>query len=126
MPLQKCGAGAQPQPVGYGGASPPISKNLQLLSIYKNKTYQINSGHILDTIGILLSFLTMRARVGSGSIISWILFFLASEREMEPSSLLNPPNESSSMMLEGEGGGAGEGGEAEPAAAILRKSAQKS
>ena len=73
-----------------------------------------------------LSFLTMRARVGSGSIISWILLFLASEREMAPSSLLNPPNGSSSMMLEGEGGGAGEGGEAEPAAAILRKSAQES
>ena len=43
-----------------------------------------------------------------------------------PSSLLNPPHESSFMRLEGEGGGAGEGGEAEPAVAILRKSAQKS
>ena len=47
--------------------------------------------------------------------------FLPSEREMAPSSLLNSPNGSSSMMLEGEGGGAGEVGEAESAVAILRK-----
>ena len=48
------------------------------------------------------------------------------ERGMASSSLLNPPNWSSSMMLEGEGGGAGEGGEAGPAFAILRRSAQRS
>ena len=48
---RNAGSGAQPQRGGH--VEPPISKNLLLLSFYENKTYQINSGHILNTIGIV-------------------------------------------------------------------------
>ena len=54
-----------------------------------------------------LSFLTISAKVGSGSMILWILLFIVSEREMAPFSLLNPLNGSSSMILEDDGGGEG-------------------
>ena len=54
MPVQKRGVwGAAPSRWVWGGRSPPISKNVLLLSFYKNKTSQINSGHFFNTIGIL-------------------------------------------------------------------------
>ena len=76
MSLQKRGVwGAAPARGVGGGGAPPSQKNYNCFHLKKN-TYQINSGHILNALGILLYVSLFGLHVAHALICFAFLFFL--------------------------------------------------